>query len=71
MTEKHFLLKDHSGRGLSVTLSASDIHEQWELDFKNDPADAWEDSLGDWLESANVGDTFSHDEANVTFTRTN
>jgi hypothetical protein len=40
------------------------------MEFKNDPDSEWEDTLGDWLESADVGDTFCNEEDNITITRT-
>ena len=69
MSEKHFLVKDESGRGIAVTLPLSEIRAKWNLDFKNCPNAEWEDSLGAWLESAEVGDTFTNHEDRVTFTR--
>lgn len=70
MPETHFLLNDQSGRGFAVTLSAAEIRERWDLAYKNNPDNLWEDCFGVWLGSASVGDTFTHREANVTFTRT-
>ncbi len=70
MADKRFLVKDTSGRGIAVTLPISDVRERWDMDFKNDPDSEWDDSLGDWLESADVGDTFLNEEDNVAFTRT-
>lgn len=70
MFEKRFLVKDLSGRGITVTLPLSDIRESWDLEYKNSPNDDCEDSLGNWLETAEVGDTFANEEENVTFTRT-
>ena len=70
MFEKHFLVKDESGRGTAVTLPLIEIHEHWDLDFKNHPDDEWEDSLGAWLVSAEVGETFTNHQDHVRFTRT-
>ena len=70
MSEKLFLVKDESGRGIAVTLPLFEIQEHWDLDFKNRPDDEWEDSLGAWLVSAEVGETFTNHEDQVTFTRT-
>lgn len=70
MADRRFLVKDNSGRGVAVTLPLSDIQERWDMGFKNDPDDEWEDSLGDWLESSEVGDTFTNLEDHVSFTRT-
>lgn len=70
MPEKRFLVKDHSGRGFAVTLPISDVRERWDRNFKNDPDDEWEETLGDWLESADVGDTFTNTEDKCSFTRT-
>lgn len=67
--EKRFLVKDHSGRGIAVTLPLSDIVERWDLEFSNDPENEWEDTLGEWLEDAEVGDTFANQEDHVSFTR--
>jgi hypothetical protein len=67
--EKRFLVKDHSGRGIAVTLPLSDIRERWDMDFSNDPENEFEDTLGDWMENADVGDTFFNQEDHVSFTR--
>jgi hypothetical protein len=46
-----------------------DIKERWDMGYKNDPEDEWQDPLGDWLEAADVGETFRNQEDSVTFTR--
>lgn len=70
MPEKRFLVKDHSGRGVAVTLPLSDIRERWDMGYSNDPESDFEDTLGEWLDSAEVGDTFENQDDHVTFTRT-
>ena len=70
LLEKKFLVKDHSGRGIASNLPLSHIREHWDMDSKNDEEDEWEDTLGDWLESADVGDTYFRNENNCSFTRT-
>ena len=57
-------------RGDATTHPLDHILENWPTDFKNDPADDLEESLGDWLESAEVGDDFIHSEDQQIFTRT-
>lgn len=70
MPEKRFLVKDHSGRGVAVTLLLLDIQERWDMGYSNDPESEFEDTLGEWLDRAEVGDTYENQEDNVTFTRT-
>lgn len=70
MSEKRFLVKDHSGRGIAVTLPLSVIQERWDMDYSNDPHNEYEDTLGGWLNNADVGDTFENQDEHVTFTRT-
>lgn len=70
MSEKRFLVKDHSGRGVAVTLPLLDIQERWDTDYSNDPESEYEETLGEWLDRAEVGDTFENQEDHVTFTRT-
>jgi hypothetical protein len=70
MSEKKFLVKDHSGRGVSITLPMAEIHARWDIAYSNDPESEIEESLGEWLDQAEVGDTFENQDDNVTFTRT-
>lgn len=69
MSIAQFLVKDTSGRGETTTLSAADVLASWDGEYKNNPDDQWQESLAEWLESADVGSTFTHAESNVTFTR--
>lgn len=66
--EKKFLVR--WARGDANTLPLSHIKEHWDTDYKNDPEDDLEESLGDWLESAEVGDEFVNEEDHEIFTRT-
>jgi hypothetical protein len=67
--DKRFLVKDHSGRGFAVTLPLSDIRERWDMSYSNSPDDEFEDNLGDWLDSAEIGDSFFNNDDYVSFTR--
>jgi len=67
--EKKFLVQDHSGRGIAVTLPLSEVRESFDLSFSNDLEDEFEETLGEWLEHADVGDTFANEEDHFTFTR--
>jgi hypothetical protein len=62
--------KDHSGRGIAVTLPLSVVQERWDMDYSNDPQNEYEDTFGGWLNNADVGDTFENQDEHVTFTRT-
>lgn len=66
--EKKFLVR--WARGDATTLPLSHILANWPTDFKNDPDDDLEESLGDWLESSEVGDDFINSEDQQAFTRT-
>ncbi len=67
--EPRFMVKDQSGRGFSVTLPLSDIRQRWDMEYRDDPANELESMFGDWLDTAEVGDTFTNHDDNVTFTR--
>ncbi len=67
--EKRFLVQDQSGRGIAVTLLFSEVRERFDLSFSNDLEDEFEETLGEWLEHAEVGDTFTNHEDMLTFTR--
>ncbi len=68
--EKQFMIRDHSGRGIVSTLPISHIRETWDLDYSNDPDDEYETTLGEWLEDAEIGDEFSHEDEVCTIIRT-
>lgn len=70
MQEKRFLIKDQSGRGFAVTLPMADVLSRWDGAYSNDPEDSNETSFGDWMQVAEVGDTYDNVDENVTFTRT-
>jgi hypothetical protein len=58
---KEYLLKDHSGRGESRTMSYVDfVPHIWDLDSFNEDEDM---SLGEFLSTAEIGDTFEFDAA--------
>ncbi len=67
--EKRFLVTNQSGRGIAVTLPLSEIRTRWDMSFSNNPDDEFEESLGDWLDQAEVGDFFTNQEEMLTFTR--
>lgn len=62
-------IDDQSGRGIAVTLPLSEVRERFDLSFSNDLENELEETLGDWLELADVGDTFANEEDHFTFTR--
>ena len=41
----------------------------WDLEYSNDPDDEFEQNLGDWLDSADVGEKFRSDEERYQITR--
>ena len=65
---KKFFLKDQSGRGICATLSLEQFSENgWDLDYKNDDGeDSHDPTLGEWLEDADIGDEYHHDDENCT-----
>ena len=66
---KKFLLKDHSGRGISTTLTLEQFGDNgWDLSYSNNPEDEHETTLNDWLEDAELGDEYRHDDENCTIT---
>ena len=66
--EKQFLVVDQSGRGAAVTLPASEILNRWEGTYSNDP-DQPEDTLCDFLDRGEVGDTFENQDDHATVIR--
>jgi len=68
--EKQFMIRDNSGRGIVSTLPISHIRETWDLAFKDNPDDEYEMSLGEWLEDAEIGDEFDHEDEACTIIRT-
>jgi hypothetical protein len=68
--EKQFMVRDHSGRGIVSTLPISHMKEHWEQDYKNDPDDQYEPTLGEWLDDAQVGDEYRHDDEVCSIIRT-
>ena len=69
MNEKRFLVQEHSGRGIAVTLTLAGITERWDLEVSNNPESEFEDTLGEWLEYAEIGDSFTNEEEHSSFTR--
>lgn len=41
----------------------------WDFDYSNDPDDEFEQTLGEWLELAEVGEKFHSDEERYQITR--
>lgn len=68
--EKQFMVRDHSGRGIVSVLPVSHIKETWDCEYKNDPSDEWEETLGEWLDSADLGDEYHHQDEVVSIIRT-
>lgn len=60
--QKEFLVKDLSGRGIVAKLRLSDFKERWDLSYSNNPDEENEPTLGDWLDSAELGDEYHHDD---------
>jgi hypothetical protein len=67
--KKEFIVRDLTGRGVTASLSLSQFAENWDLDFVKDPDDEWEQPFGEWLELAEVGDEYTHDEEVCVITR--
>ena len=65
MQERRFLINDQSGRGIAVTLPLRDVIDRWDSCHKNDPEDPSETALGEWLEVAEIGDTFDNLDENL------
>ena len=63
MEEKQFLLVDKSGRGFTNTLDKSHIEKTWDLGEQD-----WssEQTLGDFLESAEMGDVWETNSEKLT-----
>jgi hypothetical protein len=70
MLERRFLIKDQTGRGFAVTLPLSVVLERWDGAYSNDPDDPNEQSLEEWLNLSEIGETFTNLDENVTFIRT-
>lgn len=62
-SEKEFFVKDLSGRGAKARLNKSDIEETWDLDKEDDYS---EQTLRDFLEESEPGDTWETNSEKIT-----
>lgn len=71
--EKKFLVElEHTGYSSHPVVydNVEEFAERgWDLGYSNDPDDEFEQTLGEWLESADVGDKFNHEEDRSLITR--
>lgn len=65
VSEKNFFVKDLSGRGYTANLSEEDIRASWDLEEED-----WdnEESLGYFIENAEVGDEWKTNSVKITRT---
>ncbi len=61
--EKEFMVKDLSGRGAKARLSKSDIERTWDLSEEDDNT---EQTLAEFLEEAEMGDTWGTNSVKIT-----
>lgn len=61
--EKEFLIKDLSGRGANARLGKSDIERTWDLSEEDDNT---EQTLAEFLEEAEMGDTWGTNSVKIT-----
>lgn len=60
---KTFLVADHSGRGINSKITLPEFASRgWDLTYLNDPEDENEPTLGEWLQGAELGDVYLHEE---------
>lgn len=62
-----FLVRDDSGRGFTCELKISEFTAD-EREYCQDP-DNLEDTFGDWLDSAEIGDEFTNEDDHRTIIR--
>jgi len=67
---RRFLVKDRSGRGESVTLDAAELLSTFPMEVEFESGEPEEDEFSEWIDSAEVGDTFDHPDHAVKITRT-
>lgn len=58
--EKQYTVRSQTGRQAHVLLTRSDFREAWDLDHTNDPEDEMEQTLGEWLDACDIGDSYLH-----------
>jgi len=59
---KQFVLYDHIRGDSATVVTLQHMEEDWDLNYKNDPDDDDELTLGEWLELALSGDTYQHED---------
>ncbi len=62
-SEKQYTVRSQTGRQALVLLSLSDFKEAWDLAHTNDPEDELEQTLGEWLDGCDIGDSYLHADA--------
>jgi hypothetical protein len=61
-TMKQFVLLDRA-RGYSApVVTLEHMQDNWDLDYMNDPDDEDELTFGEWLELAEEGETYLHED---------
>ena len=58
--ERTYSVRSQTGRQAHVLLTRSDFKEAWDLDHTNDPEDEMEQTLGEWLDACDIGDSYLH-----------
>jgi len=61
--EKEFMVKDLSGRGVNSRLGKSDIERTWDLSEEDDNT---EQTLAEFLDEAEMGDTWGTNSVKIT-----
>lgn len=64
---KKFLVKDNSGRNFSAEVYGADFTDE-DREYCPDP-DNQEDTFGDWLDAAEIGDEFTNEDDHQTIIR--
>lgn len=62
-SEKQYSVRSQTGRQAHVLLSRADFEEPgsvWDLSHTNDPEDDLEQTLGEWLDGCDIGDSYLH-----------
>ena len=65
VAEKNFFIKDLSGRGYTANLSDEDLRSGWDLEEVDDYSEI---SLGEFIDTAEVGDNWSTNSIKITRT---
>ena len=66
---QRYLITDNA-RQVSVTLTLAAVLKRFDGNYSNDAESDTEGTFGDWLATAEVGDSYHNDDDATTFTRT-